>query len=63
MVATMDSDGSFKGQVFPQTAAVLSGLSMQYNFQTNSAPNSQNANDQYIFSATPVTGFYPTPSP
>jgi hypothetical protein len=64
VVATMDSDGSFKGQVYPQTAAVLSGLSMQYNFQNqNSSPNTQNASDQYIFSATPVTGFFPTPSP
>jgi hypothetical protein len=64
VVATMNGDGSFKGQVYPQTAAVLSGLSMQYNFQTqNSSPNTNSATDQYIFSATPVTGFFPTPSP
>jgi hypothetical protein len=62
VVATMNSDNSFKGQVYPQTAAVLSGLAMQNSFSSPS-PTSQNSNDQYIFSATPVTGFFPTPSP
>ncbi len=57
VVATMNSDGSFKGQVYPETAAVLSGLSMQYNFANPPPPDrSQNStNDQYIFSATPTT--------
>ncbi|MBV8531213.1 MAG: hypothetical protein JO104_07835, partial [Candidatus Eremiobacteraeota bacterium] len=32
VVATMNGDGSFRGQVYPQTAAVLSGLAVQYQF-------------------------------
>jgi hypothetical protein len=62
VVATMNSDGSFRGQVYPETAAVLSGLSMQYQFASPS-PNSQNSNDQYIFAATPSTEVEPTPAP
>jgi len=62
VVATMNNDGSFKGQVFPQTAAVLSGLSMQYEF-ASPAPTSQNSNDQYIFSATPTAQTEATPQP
>jgi hypothetical protein len=62
IVATMNGDGSFKGQVYPETAAVLSGLSMQYQFASPS-PTSQNSNDQYIFTATPTTEVEPTPSP
>jgi len=63
VVATMNSDGSFKGQVYPETAAVLSGLSMQYNFANPPPPDSsQNSTtDQYIFSATPTTQPEPTP--
>lgn len=53
VVATMNGDGSFRGQVYPETAAVLSGLAMQYNFSTPS-PTSQNSNDQYVFAATPA---------
>jgi hypothetical protein len=60
VVATMNGDGSFKGQVYPETAAVLSGLAMQYQFASPS-PNSQNSNDQYVFSATPTTQPEPTP--
>ncbi len=60
VVATMNSDGSFRGQVFPQTAAVLSGLAMQYQFATPS-PTSENSNDQYIFAATPEPAATPTP--
>jgi hypothetical protein len=62
VVATMNGDGSFRGQVYPETAAVLSGLSMQYQFASPS-PNSQNSTDQYIFTATPATGPEPTPQP
>jgi hypothetical protein len=62
IVATMNSDGSFRGQVYPETAAVLSGLSMQYSFASPS-PNSQNSTDQYIFTATPTTEPEPTPAP
>ena len=58
----MNGDGSFKGQVYPETAAVLSGLSMQYQFATPS-PLSENSNDQYIFTATPTTEVEPTPGP
>jgi hypothetical protein len=53
VVATMNSDGSFRGQVYPETAAVLSGLSMQYQFG-NPPPGSASAPDQYIFTATPM---------
>jgi hypothetical protein len=66
VVATMNDDNSFKGQVYPETAAVLSGPAMQNSFSNNSpanSPSSATSNDQYIFSATPVTGFFPTPSP
>jgi len=62
VVATMNGDGSFKGQVYPETAAVLSGLAMQYQFASPS-PNSQNSNDQYIFSAAPTTEYQATPAP
>jgi hypothetical protein len=62
VVATMNGDGSFKGQVYPETAAVLSGLSMQYPFN-NISPTSADSNDQYIFAATPTTEIEPTPSP
>ena len=57
----MNNDGSFRGQVYPETSAVLSGLSMQYQF-ASPAPNSQNSTDQYIFTATPTTQPEPTPS-
>jgi hypothetical protein len=63
VVATMNSDGSFRGQVYPETAAVLSGLSMQY--QPAVPPTTDtNPNDQYIFAATPMsdpTVAMPTP--
>jgi len=62
VVATMNNDGSFRGQVYPETAAVLSGLAMQYQF-ASPAPLSNNSNDQYIFTATPATQVEPTPSP
>ncbi|HLX25743.1 MAG TPA: hypothetical protein VKR05_02020 [Candidatus Cybelea sp.] len=52
VVATMDGDGGFRGQVYPETAAVLSGLAMQYQFTTPS-PLSENSNDQYVFAARP----------
>ena len=62
VVATMNGDGSFRGQVYPETAAVLSGLAMQYQF-ASPAPTSENATDQYILTATPATGLEPTPQP
>src|SRR5580698_719412 len=54
VVATMDSDGSFKGQVYPQTAAVLSGAAMSNSFAVPQ-PTDANSNDQYIFAGTPTT--------
>jgi hypothetical protein len=60
VVATMNGDGSFKGQVYPETAAVLSGLAMQYGL-ASPAPNAQNSNDQYTFAATPATDIEATP--
>ena len=47
IVATMNSDGSFRGQAFPQmTLAKTSGMTSPVDQAT--------ANDQYIFAATPV---------
>jgi len=62
VVGTMNSDGSFRGQVYPETAAVLSGPAMQ-DQSGNPAPNynNTNSNDQYIFSGTPTTAPEPTP--
>lgn len=52
VVGSMDKDGSFSGQVYPETAAVLSGVSMQAQSAfPNPGPTS---NDQYLFSASPV---------
>jgi hypothetical protein len=52
VVGSLDKDGSFSGQVYPETAAVLSGPSMQAQSTfPNPGPTS---NDQYLFSATPV---------
>jgi hypothetical protein len=62
VVATMDNDGSFRGQVYPQTAAVLSGVAMQNEFSSPS-PTSANSNDQYIFKATPTSAVEQTPQP
>ncbi|HEY2474387.1 MAG TPA: hypothetical protein VGI19_06240 [Candidatus Cybelea sp.] len=56
VVATMNSDGSFKGQVYPETAAVVSGTSMQ-NFIPQ--PTDPSPNDQYIFAASPSTDSNP----
>lgn len=62
VVATMNSDGSFKGQVYPQTAAVLSGAAMSNSFAVPQ-PTDANSNDQYIFAATPTTDSGSTPPP
>ena len=61
VVATMDGDGGFRGQVYPETAAVLSGLAMEYQFSTPS-PLSENSNDQYVFAAKPAHA-EPSPGP
>jgi len=50
VVATMNADGSIRGQVYPQTAAQLSGPAAQYQ-AANPQPTS---NEQYLFSATPT---------
>jgi hypothetical protein len=57
LVGTVNSDDTFTGQVYPETAAVLSGMAMQNQF-ANPQPTS---NDQYIFTATPTTEPAPTP--
>lgn len=62
VVGTMNGDGSFRGQVYPETAAVLSGLSMQYQVSSPS-PTSENATDQYVFTATPTSEPEATPAP
>ncbi|MBV9718464.1 MAG: hypothetical protein JOZ77_04045 [Candidatus Eremiobacteraeota bacterium] len=60
VVATVSGDGSIRGQVYPESAAVLSGLSAQYGFGS-SPPES--AGNQYLFTALPSTTVDPTPSP
>jgi hypothetical protein len=59
VVGTMSTDGSFRGQVYPETAAVLSGVSMQNQI---GAPTSATSNDQYIFAAAPSTDNEPVPT-
>lgn len=59
VVATMGGDGSFKGQVYPVNAAVLSGLNAQTLF-ANPGPT---PNEQFIFTATPTGEAEPTPGP
>ncbi len=59
VVGSMSSDGSFRGQVYPEMAAVLSGTGMQNQF----AAPAPTANDQYIFTATPSEAAAPTPQP
>jgi hypothetical protein len=60
VVGAMDKDGSFRGQVYPETAAVLSGQAIQAQVTfPNPGPTS---NDQYLFSATPLQSS-PDPSP
>jgi hypothetical protein len=59
IVATMNGDGSFKGQVYPETSAVLSGPSMQTGINTTSPT----ANDQYVFAATPTAEPEPSTTP
>ncbi|HEY2554132.1 MAG TPA: hypothetical protein VGI15_02690 [Candidatus Cybelea sp.] len=62
VVATMNSDGSFKGQVYPQTAAVLSGAAMANSFAVPQ-PTDANSNDQYIFAGTPTSDSGSMPPP
>jgi len=55
----MNADGTFRGQVYPQTSAVLSGMAMQNQF-ANPQPTS---NDQYVMTATPAETVEATPQP
>jgi hypothetical protein len=58
VVATMNGDGSFKGQVYPEQATVFSTAA-----NLASAPNpGPTSNDQWIFAALP-TDPEPTPQP
>jgi hypothetical protein len=59
VVGTMNADGTFRGQVYPQTSAVLSGMAMQNQF-ANPQPTS---NDQYVMTATPAETVEATPQP
>ncbi|HEY1654134.1 MAG TPA: hypothetical protein VGF86_03365 [Candidatus Tumulicola sp.] len=53
IVATMNGDGSFRGQAFPQMT--LDNVSRLDNASQMTSPvNQATANDQYIFAATPV---------
>jgi hypothetical protein len=60
-VGTTNSDGTFRGQIYPETTAVLSGLSMQ---QEQSPPGpTPDTNDQYVMTGTPSETMEPTPGP
>lgn len=60
-VGTMNPDGTFRGQVYPETAAVLSGLALQAQ---QAFPNPQpTSNDQYVMMGTPAATMEPTPEP
>jgi hypothetical protein len=61
VVGTMNGDGSFRGQVYPVQAAVLSGVSPVSGF-ANPGPG-PTPDDQYIFTATPAQEGAPTPAP
>jgi|HubBroStandDraft_2_1064218.scaffolds.fasta_scaffold04307_7 hypothetical protein len=61
VVGTMNADGSFSGQVYPETAAALAGISMQNGF-ASPAPNAGQS-DQYVLTGTPTTEIEPTPQP
>ncbi len=50
VVGSLDKDGSFSGQVYPETPAVLNGTPQAQPFP-NPGPTTA---DQYLFSATPV---------
>ncbi|HEV3091365.1 MAG TPA: hypothetical protein VGX91_08000 [Candidatus Cybelea sp.] len=59
IVGTMNADGSFSGQVFPQQAASLAATTIAQEF-----PSPQpTSNDQYIIKGTPVGDSAPTPAP
>lgn len=58
VVGTLGTDGSFRGQVYPETAAALSGPAAQAQFP-NPTPTS---NEQYIFAAIPTNEPTPTVS-
>jgi hypothetical protein len=58
VVGTLSSDGSFRGQVYPESAAVLTGVVV-----VGPTPNpTPNLADQYIFAATPTNEPMPTVS-
>ncbi len=58
VVATISSDGSIRGQVYPEQAAVLTSITMSSAF-----PNPQpTSNEQWIFAAQPATTVQPTAS-
>jgi len=60
-VGTTNPDGTFRGQIYPETTAVLSGLSMQ---QEQSPPGpTPDTNDQYVMTGTPSETMEPTPGP
>ncbi len=65
VVGVMNGDGSFRGQVYPQTAAFfagtspLTGVANQENNVVNLTPSTS---DQYLFSATPTNEPMPTVS-
>jgi hypothetical protein len=50
VVGSLDKDGSFSGQVYPETPAVIDGSAQPPPFPVPGPTTS----DQYLFSATPV---------
>ena len=60
-VGTMNPDGTFRGQVYPETAAIYSGLAAQGQ---QAFPDAQpTSNDQYVMTGTPSATMEPTPEP
>jgi hypothetical protein len=57
VVGSLNADGSFSGQVYPENAAVNSGFAGQVQFPSPGP----GTNDQYVFAATPTTDVEPSP--
>lgn len=62
-VGSMNSDGSFSGQVYPQYAASLSGTEMLQSQIASGAQPQPTTNDQYTFTATPEVKTAQSPAP
>jgi len=66
VVGNLGGDGSFRGQVYPESVAVVTNIQAQFQAPNGQQPNPNgqpNSNDQYIFAATPTTEVEATPTP